>query len=57
MLEIATDEEIKNILTDRHLNYSKLEQIKNENTSELRLVKITKLPSVFKGYPEGIVIS
>lgn len=57
MLEIATDEEVKNILTGRHLNNAKLEQIKNANNSELPLVKITKLPSGFKGYPEGTVIS
>lgn len=53
-LEIVTEQEAQNILDVRKVDSGSIE---NKDTSIRPLIKVDKLPSGFKGYPEGTVIS
>ena len=54
MLEIANEEDVRNILQVKQVD---ADPVINRETNKIPLIKITKLPSNFKGYPEGTVIS
>ena len=56
-LELVTEQEAQDILTVRKRDNASLEQVQGSDTSMRPLVKVDKLPSGFKGYPEGTTIS
>lgn len=53
-LELVTEEEAQDLLTVRKRDKG---EIRNRDISEKPLVMVDKLPSGFKGYPEGTTIS
>ena len=54
MLEIVDENEVQNILNVKQVDKQK---VQNEVVEKLPLVPVTKIPSNFKGYPEGTKIS
>ena len=54
MLDIVNEQEVANILNVKNVDSG---VPKNENLTNLPLVKVTQLPSGFLGYPEGTTIS
>ena len=56
-LELVTEEEAQDILKVRNVDNASYEQVVNSDTTEKPLIKVTELPSGFKGYPEGTTIS
>lgn len=56
-LEIVNPEEVQNILNNKKIDSAPVEQVVNAETSTIPLIKVDKLPSGFKGYPQGTTIS
>ena len=54
MLEIASDEDVRNILQVKQVDDK---PVINPEVQKIPLINVTKLPSGFKGYPKGTTIS
>lgn len=54
MLDVVNEQEVQSILNRKQVDRG---IVQNEVTEKIPLVKVMELPSGFKGYPEGTVIS